>query len=445
MHQKHLFLKQFRNTPMSSIEKTAYPRFLKKRKIKSTELSSSYSLRDDEIKMINLAAKTDKSRFNLAIQLKAFQRLGYFTDMDKIPSEIIIHIRQSLKYHYRLAPGYGDNNKSIYRHRQKIREFLNVKRWGYDDVDGKKIHQGMKLAIQYAYDASQSMNNIPDIINAVIEQLVQASYELPSFYRLSRIVRHTRHSVNNKIFRKTMKRILASNQSEVFSNLLKLQDGTQRTLFNQLKNLPKRPSIQKFQKFLDHFQWLLSFGNIMHDGQSINEHTDFAKAFYQKIEDDGGFSLLTNKCDDILASHGNEYRIYLTDMIQKRRSLLFKILNALQLNSPTQDDKLILAMQYLLKHEDRRAEFITEDIDLTFTTAFWNKQIMSSVDKTKANRRALESCVFEYVSKGLNSGDLYVNGARNYADYRAELLPWEECQEHLETFCDEVGIPKCFL
>lgn len=93
-----------------------------------------------------------------------------------------------------------------------------------------------------------------------------------------------------------------------------------------------------------------------------------------------------------------------------------------------------------MKHENRRAEFITEDIDLSFTTAFWNKQIMSSVDKTKANRRALESCVFEYVSKGLNSGDLYVKGARNYADYRAELLPWEECQKHLDAFCDEVGI-----
>ncbi len=167
---------------MSSIEKTAYPRFPKRKKIKSTELSSSYSLRDDELKMIKLAAKTDKSRFNLAIQLKAFQRLGYFTDMDKIPSEIIVHIRQSLKYHYRLTPGYGDNNKSIYRHRQKIREFLNVKRWGYDDVDGKKIHHGMKLAIQYAYNASYSMNNIPDIINNEITHCL--SHPHPPFGHL---------------------------------------------------------------------------------------------------------------------------------------------------------------------------------------------------------------------------------------------------------------------
>lgn len=476
--------------------------------------------------MINRAANKEKLRFNMAIQLKTFQKLSYFIGLDDIPSEIIVHIRQSLKYHHRLSHGY-DNNRSLYRHRQKIREFLNVKRWGYEEIDGKKIHQGLKLTIKFAYDTSILMNNIPDIINAVIEKLLQANYELPSFYRLSRIVRHTRHTVNNKIFLETMRRIIDLNQSDLFSSLLKLQDNTQRTLFNQLKNMPKRPSINKFHEFLEHFHWLMSFGNIMHclegiakvkieqfaeeahqltadeineyneakrytliayliyrsqakakdalavmfcrlvaiahkqskseleaklnsskedtctivglfksilhDGQSILDYDEFVKAFYQKIENSGGFPLLADKCDDILASHGNEYRIYLTDMIQKRRSLLFKILKALQLHSPTQDDKLILAMQFLLANEHRRAEFIIEDIDLSFTTAFWKKQIISGSDKIKINRRALESCVFDYVSKGLNSGDLYAKGAMDYADYRAELMPWEECQDHLET------------
>ena len=204
---------------MSSIEKTAYPCFPKRKKIKPDELNRNYTLQPDEINMINLTANKDKLRLNLAIQLKIFQRLGYFVDMADIPSEIIAHIRQSLKYHHRLSHGYA-NHRSLYRHRQKIREFLNVKRWGHEDVDGKNIHPGLKLAIQYAFDASHSMNNIPDIINVVIEKLVQACYELPSFYRLSRLVRHTRHAVNNKIFRETMKKITASRQSEVFNKLL---------------------------------------------------------------------------------------------------------------------------------------------------------------------------------------------------------------------------------
>jgi len=273
---------------MSPIEKTAYPRFPKRKKIRPDELSRSYSLRQDEINMISLATNTDKSRFNMAIQLKTFQRLGYFVETNKIPSEIIVHIRQSLKYHYRLTPGYGDNNKSLYRHRQKIREFLHVKRWGYEDISGKKIHPGLKLAIQYAYDASHSMNNIPDIINAVIEKRVEASYELPSFYRLSRLVCHTRHTVNNKIFHDAMKKITTSSQSGVFSKLLTLQDHTQRSLFNQIKNLPKRPGINNFHEFLDHFHWLMSFGSIMHclDGIAKVKIEQFAEEANQLTADE---------------------------------------------------------------------------------------------------------------------------------------------------------------
>ncbi len=205
---------------MASIEKTAYPRFPKRKKISPIELDRSYSLQHNEISMINTAANTKKLQLNMAIQLKIFQRLGYFVEMNEIPSEIIVHIRQSLKYHHRLSPGYT-NDKSLYRHRQKIREFLNVKRWGYENNDGIKMHHGMKLAIKSAYDASKSMNNISDIINAVIEKLLDACYELPSFYRLSRIVRHTRHSVNNKIFHETAKKIMASGQADEFDKLLK--------------------------------------------------------------------------------------------------------------------------------------------------------------------------------------------------------------------------------
>ena len=52
---------------------------------------------------------------------------------------------------------------------------------------------------------------------------------------------------------------MATNQSEVFKQLLILQDATQRTLFDKIKNLPKRPTIDRFQGYLDHFHWLMSF------------------------------------------------------------------------------------------------------------------------------------------------------------------------------------------
>ena len=93
---------------MSIIEKTAYPRFPKKRKIKPAELEKSYSLQPNEVDMINGTAKIYKLRFNLAIQLKTFQRLGHFIELNEIPEEIIAHIRQSLKYHHLLTSGYAN-------------------------------------------------------------------------------------------------------------------------------------------------------------------------------------------------------------------------------------------------------------------------------------------------------------------------------------------------
>ncbi|OGV50203.1 MAG: hypothetical protein A3F46_05450 [Legionellales bacterium RIFCSPHIGHO2_12_FULL_42_9] len=247
---------------MSSIEKTAYPRFPTRRKIKQEELNRYYSVSQPELSKIQKTAKTKKSQFNLALQLKSFQRLGYFVDLDDIPHEIIVHIRQSLKCHHRILPGYRDK-MTKYRHRKKIREFLNINYWGWEEVDSKKVHTGMKLAIKNAYDIAHSMNNIADIINAVIEKLLQANYELPSFYRLNRIVRHTRHHVNNKIFLNVMHNLVERNHQSVLDGLLLQHGNVQRTLFNKLKHSPQRPGVKHFNEFIEHFHWLISLGNVL--------------------------------------------------------------------------------------------------------------------------------------------------------------------------------------
>ena len=40
----------------------------------------------------------------------------------------------------------------------------------------------------------------------------------------------------------------------------------------------------------------------------------------------------------------------------------------------------------------------------------------------------------------MQTGDLYVVGAENYADYRAQLLPWPECEKRLPAYCAALGI-----
>jgi antitoxin (DNA-binding transcriptional repressor) of toxin-antitoxin stability system len=42
----------------------------------------------------------------------------------------------------------------------------------------------------------------------------------------------------------------------------------------------------------------------------------------------------------------------------------------------------------------------------------------------------------------LKTGDACVVGSENYADFREQLLTWEECEPQVESYCRELGIPS---
>ena len=58
-----------------------------------------------------------------------------------------------------------------------------------------------------------------------------------------------------------------------------------------------------------------------------------------------------------------------------------------------------------------------------------------------AVRRHFEAMVFTYLAEELRTGDIAITGAGEYADWRANLLPWEECEPLLEGFCAGAGLP----
>ena len=244
---------------MSIIERTNYPRFPKKRKINKHELEQGYSLSREEFNFINTKSKTDISKFNIATQLKSFQVLGYFVGLNQIPNEVADYIRQQLKIHYKTKSGYSQYNKSIYRHRNMIRTYLQVKPWSKSNHNGRVVHKGMKLAIKVAYQSAEFMNNIADIINATIEGLSQEDFELPAFYTLDRLVRHTRHTVNNRIFQNILNMVIANNQVATPDNIL-LINSSGKSPFNDIKTIPRQPTYKAFKKYMVHYNWLRSLG-----------------------------------------------------------------------------------------------------------------------------------------------------------------------------------------
>jgi hypothetical protein len=82
-------------------------------------------------------------------------------------------------------------------------------------------------------------------------------------------------------------------------------------------------------------------------------------------------------------------------------------------------------------------------VDLAFATHLWRKTVLHRGEngEERIHRRHFEVCVFSTLANELKSGDVAVAGAENYADYRDQLLPWNECEPLLADYCCQVGLP----
>ena len=200
---------------MSTIERTAYPKYSKRRRIRQKDLDEFYTLTSTEVDLMNKYARKPQPKLNFAIQLKTFQKLSYFVPINEVPELIIFHLKKSLRFHHRTRIGYDDlSPTTLYTHRSVIRTYLKITKWEYQEIDAKRVHVARKSAIKFAYNISHSMNNIADIVHAVVQHFIESGYELPSFHTLDQLVRHTRHMVNNKIFSAVSQKVLSSGTDE---------------------------------------------------------------------------------------------------------------------------------------------------------------------------------------------------------------------------------------
>jgi hypothetical protein len=113
---------------MTSIERTAYPRF-HKYLTKPQELKQLYHVSNQEYQYISQNVKVQNLQANFAIQLKVFQQLHYFPDLSVIPEEIISRIVSSLPFLQKTSSIGYKHNSSLYRHRSMIRKYLNITEW----------------------------------------------------------------------------------------------------------------------------------------------------------------------------------------------------------------------------------------------------------------------------------------------------------------------------
>ena len=80
---------------MTSIERTAYPRFSRAPSVK--ELREIYTPTPTDVAFVATTARGEPQKFGLMILLKVYQRLGYFPRPETTPGAIIGHLRAVMK------------------------------------------------------------------------------------------------------------------------------------------------------------------------------------------------------------------------------------------------------------------------------------------------------------------------------------------------------------
>jgi TnpA family transposase len=234
---------------VTSIERTAYPRF--KRYFTTKELGEIYTPTKSEIAFAYSTTNGQSNILNLVVFLKAFQRLGYFPKIAEVPNSILNHVRGCLKLPTEIGLVY-ENSKTMYRHRTAIREYLKV-----NPFDKNARH----FCVQSVYESAQVMDNPADLINVAIGELVKQRYELPGFNTLDRLVGRVRTLVNQKLFSLVISR-LEDDYIQRLNDLLSSHSVERRSPYNDLKQLPKRPTRDHLNDLIVHLIWLDSLGEV---------------------------------------------------------------------------------------------------------------------------------------------------------------------------------------
>jgi hypothetical protein len=153
----------------------------------------------------------------MLVQLKLLQRLGYLVPLASVPPAIIEHIceRAGWRKPNKAATKRYDQSGSKSVRQQALREFVGIRM-----MDESAQH----WLEQQAMLAAQTKQELPDIINVLIEELVQRRFELPGFTYLFRLARESRAAVNDRIY-KSVVGSLAADAVESLDQLLETGSG----------------------------------------------------------------------------------------------------------------------------------------------------------------------------------------------------------------------------
>ncbi|PVX36703.1 MULTISPECIES: Tn3 family transposase [Janthinobacterium] len=242
---------------MTNIHETAYPRL--KQEFTEQELGAIYTPSRAQIDHIFTLYRQASHRTFLLIQLMLVQRLGYFVPLSSVPAIVVRHIceHSGLRVPAKRALAQYDQSGSKTIHQRRLRGYVGIR-----VMDSSDEYWLEDQALQ----AAHTKQELPDIINVLIEELVQRRLELPGFTYLFRLARQSRTSVNDGIY-KAVAGGLPTCVVERLEHMLTA--GENLRIWDSLKREPKQPNVRAVTDFLAHIDTMIALAQDLPNTEAI--------------------------------------------------------------------------------------------------------------------------------------------------------------------------------
>ncbi|MEU6718039.1 DUF4158 domain-containing protein [Nonomuraea sp. NPDC046802] len=214
---------------MTSIERTAYPRF--KRLITARELHVFFSPSQAEAEWAAERTQSEDHQLSLLVMLKSYQRMGCFPKLADVPEIVAEFVRRVVELPERTVPVHA-SPRTGEQHRALIRQRVGLT---YDQAQARKV------ADEVIRTEAAAKNDPADLINTALEKLVETGLELPAFSTLDAMASALRAEVNKVICGGIYERLSEAHRERLLKLLTERGlDG--KTLFNRFKQSAERAS-----------------------------------------------------------------------------------------------------------------------------------------------------------------------------------------------------------
>lgn len=184
---------------------------------------------------------------------------------------------------------------------------------------------------------------------------------------------------------------------------------------------------------------------------AYQQHKDSAdrETAIESIIGDKKEALIKN-CEDHALYAGKNYFPFLWRYHASNRVALFDILDSVKLVATTQSNDIIKAIEVVIQNRKSKKVLLCIDEAVvkscsSWMSERWQKAVFDPADTDgslpKVHRQYFELCVFYNLMLGLKSGDICIDGSDAFADYRKQLLSWEDYSQMIDQYGLQVGLP----